>query len=89
MSSEHASISQHASISEHAQLDNAPSSDLNLPLVPPNFSHEGDCNRSSSFYHVDSRTSGTMASPNTEYVDDPQVLDQLVSTSYHSSTKIV
>ncbi|KAL0221126.1 hypothetical protein RCL1_000980 [Eukaryota sp. TZLM3-RCL] len=54
--------SQHASISEHAQLENAPSSDLNLPLVSLTFSHEGDFNRSSSFSQVDSRTSGTMAS---------------------------
>ncbi|KAL0209233.1 hypothetical protein RCL1_003491 [Eukaryota sp. TZLM3-RCL] len=59
-----------------------------LTLVPPNFSHEGDFNRSSSFYQVDSRTSGTMVSPNTELFDDPQVLDQLVSTSYQSSSQI-
>ncbi|KAL0212882.1 hypothetical protein RCL1_006508 [Eukaryota sp. TZLM3-RCL] len=66
MSSEHASFSSSISMSsEHAQLDaqHSKSSDLNLALVSPTFSHEGDSNGSSSFYRIDSRTSGTMASP--------------------------
>ncbi|KAL0220748.1 hypothetical protein RCL1_000602 [Eukaryota sp. TZLM3-RCL] len=34
-----------------------------LALVPPNFHYEGDGKASSSFYQVNSRTYGTMASP--------------------------
>ncbi|KAL0209664.1 hypothetical protein RCL1_008502 [Eukaryota sp. TZLM3-RCL] len=51
--------------SEHAQLDAQHSKSSDLNLASPTFSHEGDSNGSSSFSRVDSRTSGTMASPTT------------------------